>query len=216
MTIKRSQMMKKYFYNIFTIVLCFILCLSLCSCYDSNDEDTYYDAYSEGYDEGYNVGYEAGADDTFDVMYDELSISEEERIEALRLMFETVYDGDKIKDGTTWTAGDLMLKYHVEQGKYLYSDIKFKDFDIKSICTDFHNYIDNFPVTCYVGSYNECGEYQVYEEFFIGENILEDKFVFTSSGYLTDYYEIENNSDTLYILVFSNGKAYAATYDINP
>lgn len=193
-----------------------VLCLSLCFCNNSIDKNTYYDAYSEGYSEGYSVGYGDGENDIFDVMYDELCISEEQRTKALRLVFEAVYDGDKIEDGTTWTAGDLMLKYHIEQGKYLYSDIKFQNFDIKSICSSYENYIDNFPITCYIGSYNERGEYEVYSECFTGENMfLYDNFVFTPDGYLTDYNEIKNNSDTLYILVFSNGKAYAATYDIN-
>lgn len=213
--------MKRFLKIAFIFSLCFALGFSISSCSLSNEDELYEEyeeGYNVGYDEGYYDGYEDGWEDLNDVLYDELEHEEEDRNEALRLMFESVYNGEKLKDGETWYAGNFAIRYHQEQDGYLHFDIKFTDFDIKTICSSdggSMEFVDKFPITCYIGSYQEDGEYIAVKEYFIGENLLMDRFVFTEDGYLTDYYDVYSDCDTLCILVFSNEEVYSATYEIN-
>ena len=207
----RNEMLGSYFKYFCISMICVLLCFSICSCRSSTTEDLYHEYYYEGY----NDGYEDGWDEAVDIIDDEIEVEKERNKEILRLLFESVYNGRELEDGVAWNVGNFSLRYHLEENEYLYFDIKFEDFDIKTICNNLHNYIDNIPVTCYVGMYDEQGQYTTYRESFVGENIfLYDNFEFTSDGYLTDFNIIDDAIDTIYILIFVNGEIHAATYSL--
>lgn len=187
-------------------------------CTACTDESTYNNSYETGYENGYEAGYEE-AEKLFDVIYDEVEYKKSNMNEAVFLMFEAAFDGKQLKDGEVWKAGNFLLKYNFEQEKYLHFYIKFTDFDIKTICNDsVDNFVDNLPVTCYIGFYNKYGEWTATEELFVGEKIFLDEFNFTSDGYLTDYNDYSDifiNNNTLHILLFVNQEVYAAIYNIS-
>lgn len=205
--------MKKFLKIAYMIALCIFLIFCMSSC-DTSSEDELYEQYEEGYLEGYADGYEDGYDELSEISYDELEYEKEEKNEVLRLMFESVYKGYEIKDGEVWYAGNLALRFHHKQDGYLHFDVKFTDFDIKTICNgDIHDYMDKFPIVCYVGTYED-GQYIAQKWYFTGENLFMDIFKFTEDGYLTDYCDYYSDCDSLYILVFSNGEVYSAKYNI--
>ena len=202
------------------LLLAFIIVFSCTAC--SNDEshsNSYDDGYTNGYSAGYEEGYEEGESTLFDVMNDELLHEEQEKAELFSLLFSSVYDGKILENNESWIVDNFELKYHFEQKKYLYFDIKFSNFDIKTICTgDMHDFIDKMPAVCYIGSYDKYGDYTVRIEKFVGEKIFFDEYEFTQDGYLTDYidyYDAFYKNQTLDIVLVINGKAHAATYSIN-
>lgn len=207
--------MKRIFTVICIVALC-LACLGNLSACVSSDQNDYYDEYSYGYDDGYNEGYEDGWDDLFDVLYDELEVEQEEKDELLRLIFEAVvFNGEQYSGEEIWRAGSLSIKYRLDDAKTLHFYIK--GFNIKDACADqwdYYDYIDTLPITCYIGYFDENGDFEVYNEWFVGEKICYDVFEFTSDGYLTDYYEINSNINTIYILLFLDGEMYTAIYKL--
>ena len=197
--------------RLFCLLLCIALVLGLTSC-NKNVNENYNEAFQEGYDEGYENGW----DELLDIMYDELKIEQEKKSEMFQLIFDTLHDGHTLSEGNTWRAGDFELRYRIANNEYIHVDIKIQGFDMKAICTDLHYYIDNFPISCYVGYYDKHGDYVVSKTHFIGEKIFGDEFEFTSDGYLTDYHKIDSSAEsiTVDILLFIDGEVYPTTCNI--
>lgn len=195
-------------------ILYLILCIAVILCFSSCEKETHKDS---SYQEGYDEGYENGWDDSFEIMYDELEMVEEEKSAMFQLIFDTLYDGYTLSEGSTWRAGDFALRYRIANDEYIHFDIKIQGFDMKAICTSLHYYRDNLPISCYVGGYDEYGDYVVDRTRFIGEKMFfDDEFEFTSDGYLTDYHKIDSTAEfiTVDILLFIDGEIYTAKCNI--
>ena len=114
------------------------------------------------------------------------------------------------------TGQQVLKELNIEVDKYFSSEIEKS----AMMVTQYH-----FPNTIQIGDIfkvkydngilsTENGDFEVYNEWFVGEKICYDVFEFTSDGYLTDYYEINSNIDTIYILLFLDGEMYTAIYKL--
>ena len=151
--------MKRFVKIVCILSICIFFLSSLGACVSSN-QDGSYDEYHYGYSDGYDKGYEEGWDDLFDVLNDELEAEKEEKDELLGLIFEAVvYNGEQYSNGEPWQAGGFELKYFLDGNSYLHFYIR--GLNIKDVCNNLDDYADNLPIACYVGSYDEDGDFVV-------------------------------------------------------
>ena len=130
-------------------------------------------------------------------------------------MFNSLGTDVRLSDGDLWEAGRVSLQLYV-QGEYLYWKFKISGFNLKEICQNSDVYFENFPIKCYVGTYDQDGYLDWTPTIFLGENGFDNEiFQFTIDGFLIDYESLRFYSEKTHLMIFIDGKVYTATYNLS-